>query len=108
MKTVYLDSNFKCHTSDDGTMMAIETDFFDGKCDVFIEGYRFVPNGESWKREDGKVFSGKMISPWKSSDELETAQREYERQLIEQQAAELAELDALVLELQYNTLMEDL
>lgn len=108
MKTVYLDSNFKCHTSDDGTMMAIETDFFDGKCDVFIEGYLFVPNGESWKREDGRVFYGEMIAPWKGYSELDNAQREYERQLIEQQAAELAELDALVLELQYNTLMEDL
>ena len=84
MKTVYLDSNFKCHTSDDGTMMAIETDFFDGKCDVFIEGYRFVPNGESWKREDGRVFYGEMISPWENYAQLDSAQREYERQLLDE------------------------
>ena len=79
MKTIYLDDNFKCHTFDDGTMMAFETDFFDGKCDVFIEGYRFVPNGESWTREDGRVFYGEMISPWKDYAQLDSAQRDYER-----------------------------
>lgn len=84
MKTVYLDSNFKCHTSDDGTMMAIETDFFDDKCDAFIEGYRFVPNGESWEREDGRIFYGEMISPWKDYAQLDSAQRDYERQLLDE------------------------
>ena len=47
MKTIYIDSDFKCHITDDGTMRAVETDFFDQKCDAFIEGYRFVPAGES-------------------------------------------------------------
>lgn len=43
MNTIYLDSDYKCHLTDDGTMTAIETDAFDGKCDTYIEGYRFVP-----------------------------------------------------------------
>ena len=30
MKTIYIDSDFKCHLVDDGTMTAVETDFFDG------------------------------------------------------------------------------
>lgn len=80
MKTIYLDSDFKCHIFDDGTMTAVETDFFDGKCDAFVEGYRFVPSGESWTREDGVVFHGEMIAPWKPYSELDTAQREHERQ----------------------------
>ena len=79
---IYLDSDFKCHTSDDGTMTAVETDFFDGKCDAFIEGYRFVPSGESWTRSDGEVFKGEMITPWKDYAELDAAQREYEKQLL--------------------------
>lgn len=82
MKTIYIDSDFKCHASNDGTMTAVETDFFDGKCDVFAEGYRFVPDGEAWTRSDGAVFHGEMISPWKPYDELDAAQREYERQLL--------------------------
>ena len=28
MKTIYLDSDFKCHIFDDGTMTSVETDFF--------------------------------------------------------------------------------
>lgn len=78
MRTVYLDSDFKCHVANDGTMTAAESDFFDGKCGTFIEGYRFVPTGMSWMREDGEVFQGEMASPWKDYDELEKAQREYE------------------------------
>ena len=65
MRTIYIDSDFKCHVTDDGTMTAVATEFFDGKCDTFIEGYRFVPPGESWTRADGKVFHGEMITPWK-------------------------------------------
>lgn len=82
MRTIYIDSEYKCHITDDGTMTAVETDAFDGKCDTYIEGYRFVPSGESWTRSDGTVFHGVMISPWKDYAELDAAQREYERQLL--------------------------
>ena len=83
MKTVYIDSEFKCHTVNDGTMIPVEDEFFDEKCDAFIEGHRLKPDGETWIREDGEVFSGgKMITPWKPYSELDAAQREYERQLL--------------------------
>lgn len=82
MRTVYIDSDFKCHTSDDGTMTSVETTFFDDKCDSFVEGYRIVPDGENWTRSDGVVFHGEMIAPWKPYAELDDAQREYERALI--------------------------
>lgn len=101
MKTIYIDSEFKCHVTDDGTMTAVETTFFDGKCDAFIEGYRFVPNGESWEREDGAVFCGEMIAPWKDYAELDSAQREYERQLLkelQENSIPISELEAAYLE----------
>ena len=79
---IYIDFDFKCHVTNDGSMTAIETNFFDGKCDAFIEGYRFVPDGQSWTREDGEVFNGEMIAPWKDYSELDTAQRDYELQLL--------------------------
>ena len=79
MRTIYLDSDFKCHVTDDGTFASFETDFFDGKCDTFVEGYRFIPAGESWTRSDGKVFKGEMIAPWKPYSELAAAQQQYER-----------------------------
>lgn len=80
MKTIYIDSEFRCHVTDDGTMTAVETSFFDGKCDAFIEGYRFVPEGKTWTRSDGATFTGEMIAPWKDYAELDSAQREYERE----------------------------
>lgn len=97
MKTIYIDSDFKCHVADDGTMTAVETNFFDGKCDTFIEGYRFVASGESWEREDGAVFHGEMIAPWKDYNELDNAQREYERQLLkelQENSIPISELEA--------------
>ena len=84
---IYIDSEFKCHISNDGTMTAVETDFFDGKCAAFIEGYRFIPAGESWTREDGVVFTGEMVAPWKPYSELAAAQAQYERDQAELLAA---------------------
>lgn len=77
---IHIDSDFKCHVTDDGTLTTVETDFFDGKCTTFVEGYRFVPDGQRWIRSDGVVFTGEMIAPWKSYNELDAAQREYERE----------------------------
>lgn len=87
MKTIYIDSEFKCHVTDDGTMIPVETDFFDSKCDTYIEGHRFVPQGKTWTREDGKVFRGEMISMWKFDTEMAAAQAQYERDNKELQAA---------------------
>ena len=91
---IYIDNDYRCHISNpDGTMTAVETDFFDGKCAAYIEGYRFVPAGAAWTRKDGVVFQGEMISPWKDWRELDATQREYER---EQLATLQAENEALV------------
>jgi len=63
---VYLDGDYRCHIeNEDGSYYKWEdTDgFFSNKCRAFIEGYRVVPEGETWTREDGTVFTGEMISP---------------------------------------------
>ena len=85
--TIYIDSECKCYVTDDGTMTEVETDFFDNKCQTFIEGYRFVPSGESWTRSDGTVFTGEMIAPWKPYDQLAAAQAQYEADMAELAAA---------------------
>ena len=72
MRTIYIDSDFKCHVSDDGTMTEIQTGFFDGKCDAFVEGYCCKINKD-----------GKPMFPWKTFDELDAAQRKYERQRLD-------------------------
>lgn len=93
MKTIYIDSSFKCHTSAAEGLTQIETNAFDGKCDAYIEGYRYIPAGQTWTRADGVVFTGEMIAPWKPWAELDAAQREYEREQYQTVAAQIKELD---------------
>lgn len=93
MRTIYLDTEFKCHVADDGDMVAVETSVFDGKCDAYIEGYRFVPEGEVWTREDGHTFEGEMVSPWADYDQLVAAQRQYEQELLAEYESALAEIE---------------
>ena len=93
--TIYLDSDFRCHLTNDGGMTAVETDAFDGKCTSYIEGYRIVPAGESWTRPDGEVFRGEMVAPAEDYGALAKAQEQYERD----EAAYAEELGALIEEL---------
>lgn len=97
---IYLDEDFCCHTSSESAVTTIETDFFDGKAPGYIEGYRFVPEGMSWVREDGAVFAGEMVSPWKPWEELDEAQREYEREQLKALAAQNAEYAAALSEIE--------
>lgn len=90
--TIYIDSDFKCHAAPADGLTAVDTDFFDGKAPGYIEGYRFVPAGESWTREDGAVFSGEMASPWKDWTELDAVQREYEREQYNDLITKLSEV----------------
>lgn len=96
MRTIYIDTEFKCHIANDGDMVAVETDFFDGKCDEYVEGYRFIPAGEVWETEDGPIFYGEMIAPWKSHLELERAQAAHERKLLAEYAEALKVLGVTV------------
>lgn len=86
---IYIDSDYKCHVSNDGTMREFDVPFFDSKCDTFIEGYRYVPGGEVWTRADGATFGGEMLSPWKPYAELAKAQAEYENEQLKQRVADL-------------------
>ena len=87
---IFIDSEYKCRTENDGTMVEIETDYFNGKCIAYIEGYRFLPLGETWTREDGVEFIGEMITPWKDSTILNAYQQQYEAMLAELEDADNA------------------
>lgn len=82
MRTVHVDSEFKCHTANDGTMKEVENSFFDGKCDALIDGY-------CYNDSNGYI----QVYPWKDWRELDNAQRDYER---EQLAALQAENETLI------------
>ena len=97
---IYIDSDFKCYVTSSEGLTPIETDVFDGKCSVYIQGYRFIPAGQTWTRADGVVFTGEMIAPWKPWTELDAAQREYEREQYQALAAQNAEYEAALSEIE--------
>ncbi len=67
---IYIDSDYKCHTSDDGTRREVETDFFNNKCRVFIEGYKY---------DDSRGYAA--IYPWRDYTQLAEAQAAYDEAL---------------------------
>ena len=96
--TIYIGSDYKCHTSPGDGLTAVETYAFDGKCRQYIEGYRFVPAGQSWTREDGQVFTGEMVAPWRDYAIL----YEFQEVAQEEQAKATEEIAAIVEEV-YNS-----
>ena len=91
--TIYIDSDYKCYVSASDGRRAIETNDFDGKCPEWIESYRFVPEGETWTREDGEVFTN-MAAPWKDLSEAYVAQAAYATAQNAQYEAALTEIEA--------------
>ena len=96
--TIYIDNDYKCHTSLVDGLTAVETNAFDGKCRQYIEGYRFVPAGQSWTREDGQVFHGEMVAPWRDYGILS----EFQEVAQEEQTKATEEIAAIVEEV-YNS-----
>ena len=97
---IYIDADFKCYTALKEGRTALETDFFEGKCAAYIEGYRFVPAGKTWTAADGTVFRGEMITPWKPWAELDAAQRAYEREQYDTLTAQNAEYESALSEIE--------
>jgi hypothetical protein len=91
--TIYIDSDYKCYVSAAEGRRAIETDAFNGKCAEWIESFRFVPEGDTWTREDGEVFTN-MVAPWKDLSEAYAAQATYVEQQLSTTQAQAADMQA--------------
>lgn len=62
MKIIYIDSEYMCHLENGEGRREVETDVFDGKIDAVIPYYRFIPQGEEWKKPKTKeVLHGQFI-----------------------------------------------
>ena len=92
--TIYIDNDYKCYISAAEGRRAVETDVFNGKCDEWIESYRFVPEGETWVRDDGEVFKGEMVTPWKDLGEAYAAQTAYVEQQLSTAQAQATDMQA--------------
>ena len=67
--TIYVDKENRCHLQNDGTMSHVQTDFFTGKCQRFVEGYRCFTDGDAV-----------VIAPHEDYALLHTAQQVYDSQ----------------------------
>lgn len=67
MRTIYIDFNNHCHAEDIGGCTPVETDFFDGKCREFIEGYCYDDS------------NGIAIYPWHDYAQLNAIQNAVDR-----------------------------
>lgn len=90
--TIYIDDDYKCYVSAAEGRRAIETNEFDGKCEEWVESFRFVPAGETWTRDDGEVFTG-MTAPWKDLGEAYAAQADFAAQLNKQYETALSAIE---------------
>ena len=85
---VDIDNDFKCYTSNAGTMREIDLEFFDGKCKAFIEGFCCIPSTDAAGNEICTVFARREYAL------LEEFQRQYEEMLAQQEDMKAA-LDLL-------------
>lgn len=78
---VYIDELGHCHAENANGRQAVEDEFFDARAPETIEGYMCTlgANGE------------RMIAPWQPWEQLDAAQREYEREQLAAAQAALAE-----------------
>jgi hypothetical protein len=76
----YLDSNYRVHIDQAGDRVPWDDDdgIFVGKSRAHIEGYRVIPDGETWVDPNGMEFAGRMISPAVNYDILQAAQTNFE------------------------------
>ena len=76
---IFIDDEYKCHVSNDGTMREFDLSCFDDKCQEYIEGYCYVPDGEVWIRADGQKFEGEIVTSWKDYSVLADIQSAVDR-----------------------------
>lgn len=98
--TIYIDKDFRCFAEPGEGMEAVQTDFFDGKAPGYIDGYRFIPAGHSWTGEDGTVYRGEAAFPVTDWETLDKIQRVYERERYAAVAAQNAEYEAALSEIE--------
>lgn len=94
MKTVYLDSDFKCHLANDGTMIEYKTDFFDDMNDNIIQYYRIIPEGKTWVRKDGQTFSGLIIATWGTSERIAQLNQQNMQTELSQLKEQIADMES--------------
>lgn len=73
---IFIDKEFRCHVENGIGRTPVDVPMFDGKCAAFVEGYKYIPAGETYTTEDGDVYRGEAMFPFKAYNALELAQKQ--------------------------------
>ena len=91
---VYIDADYRVHTESGEGLEVMETTVFDGMPEPVIDCHRYVPGGRQWRRPDGITIHGEFIQMCVSAQELDAAQRQYEREQLAAYEQALSEIEA--------------
>ena len=102
MAKYYLDKDFRLHLEQKEEYLIWEDvdGFFDHKSVSFIEGHRVIPEGKTWKDENGVVYQGLIIAAAVDYNTLSKAQSE-----MDILHSTIAELDLALLEATYENII---
>ena len=90
---VYIDADYRVHTEPGEGRGAVETTVFDGMPEPVLDCHRYVPEGRQWVRPDGITIHGEFVQMCVSSQELDAAQRAYERKQLSAYETALTEIE---------------
>lgn len=102
--TIYINSDYRCYTQPGEGLRAVACDWADGKCAAYIEGMRYIPQGETWTRADGAVFTGEAVCAAQDAAALLAVQAAYEQQ----QATQRVTDTQLAVAESYETMQDEL
>ena len=100
----FIDKENKCHVTDDGTMRECEDARFDNKCKEYIEGFYYIPAGET-AVINGVEYTGRVLCAFKPFTELAYAQTLYD---LEQLRGVQADTDEMLVDHEYRMTMLEL
>jgi len=82
MRRIYIDKSYRCHTKSGGGRRAVDTSVFDGRVNEVIEGYCYIPVGETFELENGEVMTGECMFPFAEYSILDNIQRTNEQEAL--------------------------
>lgn len=92
--TIYIDGDCRAYTEPRDDREAVEASVFDSMPAPVIACHRYIPTGTTWISPDGLEIHGEFIQMCVSQEDLDAAQREYERQMIAEYEHALSEIEA--------------
>lgn len=90
---IWIDAEYKVHPEPGPGLEEMSTDIFEGMAPPVARLHIYVPAGREYTKPDGETVHGEFAQSYATVQELDTAQREYEREQYQALTAQLAAMD---------------